>query len=75
MNEDLVAGRWRDIRNSLKEKWGGLTEGELDRIHDNWKELEGIVRDKYGISNLSARQVVSDFESTIKVNLDRKSTM
>lgn len=48
MNKDQFAGRWRQIRGLVKNKWGQLTDDELDQIEGNYEMLLGRIQEKYG---------------------------
>ena len=30
--KDIIAGKWKQLRGSVKEKWGRLTDNEVDEI-------------------------------------------
>ena len=32
MNTDILLGKWRQLKGQAKQKWGKLTDDELDRI-------------------------------------------
>jgi uncharacterized protein YjbJ (UPF0337 family) len=32
MNWDRVEGNWKQLKGSVKEKWGNLTDDDLDRV-------------------------------------------
>jgi uncharacterized protein YjbJ (UPF0337 family) len=35
MNRNQVSGQWKQLREKVKEKWGDLTDADLDKIVAN----------------------------------------
>jgi uncharacterized protein YjbJ (UPF0337 family) len=33
MNWDRIAGNWKQMKGALKERWGKLTDDELDQLY------------------------------------------
>jgi uncharacterized protein YjbJ (UPF0337 family) len=48
MNKDILKGKWLEIKGSVKEKWGKLTNNELDEIEGKNVKLLGLLQKKYG---------------------------
>lgn len=48
MNWDIIQGKWKQLKGSAKEKWGELTDDDLDRIDGNKDQLAGKLQEKYG---------------------------
>ena len=51
MDWNRVEGNWKQIKGKVKEKWGKLTDNDLDVINGNREQLEGKIR---VLENLSA---------------------
>ena len=58
MNELQLKGNWNQIKGKIKEKWGELTNDELDQIDGKSDQLVGAVQKNYGISQEQARKDV-----------------
>jgi len=43
MNWDQVQGRWKQTRGRVKEKWGKLTDDDLDVIDGHRQQLVGKI--------------------------------
>jgi uncharacterized protein YjbJ (UPF0337 family) len=43
MDWDRVEGNWKQIKGSVKQQWGGLTDDDLDVINDRRDQLEGKI--------------------------------
>jgi uncharacterized protein YjbJ (UPF0337 family) len=48
MNEDILKGRWLEIKGRVKEKWGKLTDNDLGKIEGKGEKLLGLLQRKYG---------------------------
>jgi uncharacterized protein YjbJ (UPF0337 family) len=48
MNKDIFEGKWRQLKGSVKAKWGKLTDDELDQVGGNYDMLVGKIQEKYG---------------------------
>jgi uncharacterized protein YjbJ (UPF0337 family) len=49
------------MRGKLKEKWGKLTDDELDQAEGNRDYLIGKVQEKYGLSKEEAQKQLDKF--------------
>lgn len=61
MDWDRIQGNWKEFKGKVKEKWGQLTDDELDQIQGNREQLEGRLQARYGYAKDKARQEVDDF--------------
>ena len=48
MNEDILKGKWLEIKGRVKEKWGKLTNNDQCEIEGKGEKLLGLLRKKYG---------------------------
>lgn len=48
MNEDILKGKWQEIKGSVKEKWGKFTANDLSEIDGKGEKLFGLLQNKYG---------------------------
>jgi len=66
MNSDIIKGNWKELKGSVKEKWGKLTNDRLDEISGRRDQLAGEIQQAYGISKDEAEKQVRDFEESTK---------
>lgn len=66
MNWDEIKGNWRQQKGRLKEKWGELTDDDLDRIEGKRDQLLGILQKNYGRTKEAAEREISEFEDSIR---------
>ena len=48
MHEDILKGKWWEIKGRVKEKWGKLTNNDQCEIEGKGEKLLGLLRKKYG---------------------------
>jgi osmotically-inducible protein OsmY len=48
MNKDIWSGKWKQLRGLIQEKWGRLTNDDLDRIDGKRERLLGLLQERYG---------------------------
>jgi uncharacterized protein YjbJ (UPF0337 family) len=61
MNDDIFKGKWKQLRGQVQQKWGDLTNDDLDRMQGSQTEFEGLLQERYGYTKERARQEVNDF--------------
>jgi len=60
MNNDIFKGQWKQLRGRIQQKWGDLTDDDLNRIEGAQTEFEGLLQARYGYTKERARQEVND---------------
>lgn len=61
MNEDILKGKWKQMRGSIKEAWGQLTNDDLDQIDGARDKLAGKLQERYGYSKEKAQSEIEQF--------------
>lgn len=67
MNWDQVQGKWKQVKGSAKERWGKLTDDDLDVIEGNKDKLVGRLQERYGIARDEAERQLDDWSRTVVV--------
>ena len=65
MTWDEIKGNWREYKGRLKEKWGELTDDDLDRIEGKRDQLLGVLQNRYGRTKEKAENELRDFEDNL----------
>lgn len=65
MNADRLKGKWLQAKGRAKQRWGKLTDDDLDRIEGSVEELAGIIQERHGISRDEAKRQVDEFYKTL----------
>ncbi len=63
MNWDQIEGNWAALKGKVKEKWGQLTDDELDEIAGKRDALLGRLQAKYGYAKERAEKELEQFMS------------
>jgi uncharacterized protein YjbJ (UPF0337 family) len=61
MNWDTLKGQWRQLKGKVQEKWGDLTDDELDQIAGKKDILVGKLQERYGYERARAEKEADDF--------------
>ncbi len=61
MNEDILKGQWMQLKGKVREKWGRLTNDDVDKIQGRSQQLIGTVQERYGIARDEAERQVHDW--------------
>jgi uncharacterized protein YjbJ (UPF0337 family) len=48
MNKDTLQGQWTQVKGKVREKWGRLTDDDLDVIEGRREQLVGKIQERYG---------------------------
>jgi len=66
MNWDQIAGKWTQFKGQVKEKWGKLTDDDLDVAAGKRDQIAGKLQQRYGWAKEQAEKELDDFANTIK---------
>lgn len=61
MNEDRIAGQWKQLAGKVKARWGRLTNDDLQVNEGNEQYLAGKLQERYGVARDEAKKQVNDF--------------
>jgi uncharacterized protein YjbJ (UPF0337 family) len=66
MDWNRVEGNWKQVKGKVKEKWGKLTDDDLDVVAGHRDQLEGKIQERYGIAKDQVRKDIDDWYSAQK---------
>lgn len=61
MNDDIIKGKWKEIKGKLKQQWSKLSDDEIGEMKGSYEELEGILQKNYGYHKEQAKQQIEAF--------------
>ncbi len=68
MNWNRIEGNWKQLKGQVQERWGKLTNDDLDVIAGKRERLEGKLQERYGATSEKLKKEVDDFCATCKVD-------
>jgi uncharacterized protein YjbJ (UPF0337 family) len=63
--EQQIQAHWKHIKGKIKEKWGKLTDEEMEKINGRREQLIGKIQAKYGLSKERAEMQLDEFLNTL----------
>ena len=64
MNWDIVEGNWEQWKGKAREKWGKLTDDDVDVVEGKREQLVGKIQEKYGKTRDEAEKEVDDWQKS-----------
>ena len=62
MTDPYLKGQWNELKGRVKERWGDLTNDDLDRIEGRRDQLVGAIQQQYGRSRDEVEREVERWE-------------
>jgi uncharacterized protein YjbJ (UPF0337 family) len=64
MNWDQIQGNWKQTKGQVQQKWGKLTNDDMNVIEGKRTELSGRLQQRYGIAKDEADRQIDDWLKT-----------
>ena len=61
MNWDKIEGNWKQLKGEIRERWGRLTNDDIDVIQGNREKLIGKLQERYGIRRDEAEREIKAY--------------
>ena len=61
MNSDQFEGKWKQLKGSVKQRWGKLTDDDITTLSGKKDELVGKLQERYGITREQALKEADDW--------------
>ena len=58
MNKDTPKNDWKYLRSEAKQRWGALTDHDLDMVSEKPDQLQGLLQAKYGYTREQAEKEI-----------------
>ncbi len=59
-NENILKGKWMEMRGDIQKAWGNLTNDELEVTKGEYKAVSGLIQKKYGEAEASFKDKLDD---------------
>ena len=64
MNWDTMKGDWKQLKGKIREKWGDLTDDEIEQVKGQRDQFEGLLQKKLGLAKEEVKRQVDAFEKS-----------
>ena len=61
MDANILKGKWLQLKGSIREKWGQLTDDDVDTVEGSAERLVGQIQERYGYAKQRAEDEVDAF--------------
>ena len=65
MNWDRVEGNWKEFKGKAQQKWGKLTNDDLDVIEGKRMELSGRLQQRFGVARDEAEHQIDTWLKSV----------
>jgi uncharacterized protein YjbJ (UPF0337 family) len=66
MNWDQIEGKWKQFTGSARERWGKLTDDDMETLTGKKDHLVGKIQERYGIATAEAEKQADEWSSALK---------
>jgi len=66
MNKDMMQDKLKQLREEVKQRWGVLTDKDLDTVDMKLDHLQGLLQARYGYTREQAEKEIALFLSNMK---------
>ena len=70
MNWERISGNWTQWKGRIQERWGKLTQEQLDVIAGRREQLSGHIQEAYGLTKDEADRQLRDWERNLAVEYE-----
>jgi uncharacterized protein YjbJ (UPF0337 family) len=61
MNWHQIEGKWKQLKGSVKQQWGKLTDDDLDQIAGTRDRFVGKLQERYGLAKEEAQRKADEW--------------
>jgi uncharacterized protein YjbJ (UPF0337 family) len=72
MSWDQIEGKWKRFTGSARERWGKLTDNDLETIAGKKDQLIGRIQERYGVAKAEAEKQTDEWSRALNES-DRES--
>jgi len=66
MSKDMMQDKLKQLRDAVKQRWGALTDKDVDTIDEKLDQLPGLLQARYGHTREQAEKEIDLFLSSMK---------
>ena len=65
MNKDIFEGNWKQFKGDIQQKWGKLTDDQIDQAEGNREKFLALIQENYGVVRDDAEKQLKEFEKAL----------
>jgi uncharacterized protein YjbJ (UPF0337 family) len=70
MNSDQFEGKWKQLKGSLKQRWGKLTDDDITMLSGKKDEFVGKLQERYGITREQAEREADEWAAAVRADTE-----
>jgi len=70
MNWERISGNWTQWKGRVRERWGKLTDDQLDVVAGRRDQLAGHIQEIYGLSKDETERQLNNWQRNLAVEYD-----
>jgi uncharacterized protein YjbJ (UPF0337 family) len=70
MDNNIMKGKWNQVKGRVKQRWGELTDDDIARIDGSKDKLIGTLQERLGRTKDAATREVADFLHSVEQRLN-----
>ena len=67
MSKDIMQDKWKQLRDAVGQRWGALTDKDLDMFVGKLDQLPVLLQARYGYTKEQAEKEIDLFSSDMKL--------
>lgn len=72
MNWDQIEGKWTQLKGEIRQRWGNLTDDDLEIIAGSKDKFLGRLQQRYGIAKQDAQAQLDDWLLKVSPSTDQR---
>jgi uncharacterized protein YjbJ (UPF0337 family) len=60
-NQDILFGKWHELKGLVRQQWGKLTDDDFARLSGKTEELAGVLQQRYGYGKAQAEIEINNW--------------
>lgn len=73
MNEDVLAGKWKQIKGGVKTAFAKLTDDDIAEVEGNTERMLGKLQERYGYTRNDAENAWNKFVDNVDDKVDEEA--
>jgi uncharacterized protein YjbJ (UPF0337 family) len=72
VSQDILKGKWKELKGQVKARWGKLTDDDLGRIEGRRDQMIGLLQQRYGYAKREAEEELDDFVNGLSAQVSSR---